>query len=41
MAFEEPKCKISEAPIFSLPNVQKPFDIETNANGYAMGVALM
>ncbi|GJQ90219.1 reverse mRNAase [Tanacetum coccineum] len=31
--------KISEAPVLALPNLQRPFELETNAPGYAMGAA--
>jgi len=39
--FHELKKKINEAPILALPNLQRPFEVETNASGYAMGVVLM
>jgi hypothetical protein len=35
------KEKISSAPTLALSNLQKPFDIETDASGYAMGAVLM
>jgi hypothetical protein len=35
------KKKISQAPFFALPNLQKPFKVETDASEYAMGVVLM
>lgn len=35
------KRKISEAPVLALPDLQKPFEIEADASGYAMGVVLM
>jgi hypothetical protein len=40
-AFDELKRKISQAPVLALPNLQKPFKVETNASGYAMGAVLM
>lgn len=33
--------KISEASILALPNMQRPFELEADASGYAMGVVLM
>jgi hypothetical protein len=35
------KEKISTAPVLALSNLQQPFEIETDASGYAMGVELM
>jgi hypothetical protein len=35
------KRKISQAPVLALPNLQNPFEVETNASGYAMGAVLM
>jgi hypothetical protein len=35
------KRNISEAPITSLPNLKKTFEVETYASGYAMGAVLM
>jgi hypothetical protein len=32
---------ISRKPILTLPNLQKPFNVEPNASGYTMGVVLM
>lgn len=40
-AFNELKKKISEAPVLALPNLQLPFEVETDASGYAMGDVLM
>jgi hypothetical protein len=39
--FDTLKQKISTAPVLALPNFQQPFEIETDANVYAMGVVLM
>lgn len=39
--FDELKNNISEALVLALPNLQQPFEVETYATGYAMGVALM
>jgi hypothetical protein len=35
------KEKINTAPVLALLNLQQPFEIETDANEYAMGVVLM
>ena len=35
------KRKISTTPVLALPDLQRPFDIETDASDYAMGVVLM
>jgi hypothetical protein len=40
-AFDELKRKISEAPMLALPNLQKPFEVEIDASGYAMGAVPM
>eukprot|EP00253_Pinus_taeda_P013823 PITA_13823 len=40
-SFETLKEKISTAPILALSDLQQPFEIETDANGYAMGAVLM
>ena len=40
-AFNTLKENISTAPILALPNLQQPFDIETDANGYNMCAILM
>jgi hypothetical protein len=39
--FDTFKENISTTPILALSNIQKPFEIETNANGYAMGPVFM
>ena len=38
---EDFKEKISKAPILALLYLQQPFEIESDASGYAMGAALM
>jgi hypothetical protein len=40
-SFETLKEKISTVLVLALPDIQQPFEIETNASGYAMGVVLM
>ncbi|KAH9293783.1 hypothetical protein KI387_041012, partial [Taxus chinensis] len=40
-SFELLKYKISHAPVLSLPNLQQPFEVETNASDYAMGAVLL
>ena len=40
-AFDTLKGKINTAPVLTLPNLQHPFEIETDAGGYAMGTLLM
>jgi len=35
------KEKISIAPVLALSNLQQPFEIDTDANEYAMGAVLM
>ncbi|KAJ9536800.1 hypothetical protein OSB04_un000024 [Centaurea solstitialis] len=35
------KRKISEAPVLALPNLHRPFELETDASGYAMGAVLL
>jgi hypothetical protein len=40
-AFEELKRNINQAPVLALPNLHKPFEVEMDASGYAMGVVLM
>ena len=31
------KEKINTTPVLTLPDLQQPYEIETNASGYAMG----
>jgi hypothetical protein len=40
-SFNTLKEKISTTPVLALSNLQQLFEIETDANGYAMGVVLM
>jgi hypothetical protein len=40
-SFDELKIKISQAPVLTLPNLQKPFEVETDASGHAMGAVSM
>jgi hypothetical protein len=35
------KIKIIQAQVLALPNLQKPFEVETDVSGYAMGAVLM
>ena len=35
------KKKINDAPVLAMPNLQRPFEMETNASGYALGTILM
>eukprot|EP00253_Pinus_taeda_P018789 PITA_18789 len=39
-AFETLKEKISTTPVIALPDLQRPFEIQTNASDYAMGAVL-
>ena len=40
-AFNTLKEKISTTLVLALPDLQRPFEIETDASDYAMGVTLM
>jgi hypothetical protein len=40
-SFKELKRKINNVPILTMPNLQQPFELETNASEYALGVVLM
>ena len=40
-AFDTIKKKIVSTPILALPYLQQPFEIETDASGYAMGFVLL
>ena len=40
-AFNTLKEKINTTPVLALPDLQQPFEIETDASGYAMGTVLM
>ena len=33
--------KINQAPALPLPNLQQPFEVETDVSGYALGAVLM
>jgi hypothetical protein len=39
--FDTLKRKIITVPVLSLPELQQPFEIETDASAYAMGAVLM
>ena len=39
-AFVELKHCLCSAPVLTLPNLQQPFEIETDASDYAIGVVL-
>ncbi|KAH9291640.1 hypothetical protein KI387_043172, partial [Taxus chinensis] len=41
IAFESFKYKISHAPVLALPNLQLPFEVETDVSDYVMGVVLL
>ena len=36
-AFDDMKHRLCSTPVLSLPDLQKPFDIETGASDYAVG----
>eukprot|EP00253_Pinus_taeda_P036404 PITA_36404 len=40
-SFDILKENINTTPVLALPDLQQPFEIETNANRYAMGILLM
>lgn len=40
-AFDMLKENISTTPVLAFPDLQRPFEIETDASDYAMGVVLM
>eukprot|EP00253_Pinus_taeda_P007313 PITA_07313 len=40
-SFKTLKENITTAPVLALPDLQQPFEIETDASGYAMGFVLM
>jgi hypothetical protein len=40
-AFDDLEINIIQAPVLMLPNLKKPFKVETYASGYAMGEFLM
>jgi hypothetical protein len=39
-AFDELKKNLCSSPVLSLPDLQHPFDIETNASDYVVGIIL-
>ena len=39
-AFEELKQRLCSAPVLTLPDLQQPFEIETDASDYAVGAVL-
>ena len=39
-AFEELKQRLCSAPVLTLPDIQQPFEIETDASDYAVGAVL-
>ena len=40
-AFKALKYKINSAPGLALPNLRQPFEIQTNASDYAMGIVIL
>jgi hypothetical protein len=40
-SFDEMKRNINQAPVLTLPKLQKPFEVDRDASGYAMGAVLM
>ena len=40
-AFQLLKKKICEAPVLALPNLQRAFEVETDASNYALGTVLI
>jgi hypothetical protein len=40
-AFDTLKEKINSTPVLALPNLRQPFEIQTDASNYAMGVVLL
>ena len=40
-SFEELKMKMTRAPILAISNFSLPFELETDASNYAIGVVLM
>jgi hypothetical protein len=40
-AVEDLKCLLCSTPVLILPNLQQPFEIETDASNYVIGVVLM
>jgi hypothetical protein len=40
LTFDYLKHRLCSAPIFSLPDLQKPFEIETDASDYVVGAIL-
>jgi hypothetical protein len=39
-AFDDMKHHLCSAPVLSLPDLQQPFEIETNASDYVVGIVL-
>lgn len=40
-AFEDLKSRICNASVLAMPNLQRPFELETDASGYALGAVLL